>query len=176
MALFGIWTWLWVLLVRIWTWLSGFLVKFRTWLCGSLCQIRRWLLRVLWTRNRRWLLGKVGLETENVAGRFPRCWALPWPPMPADQARLFQPAQLDVQRSARDFGIGGQLVLRRKAAGPEGVPVAQMPQHKLGCGMQPALQDRPFGAQLAHSAAVTVRRWTMAAIRAMRASAYAWRI
>ena len=174
--MFGIWTWLWVLLVRIWTWLCRFLFQIWTWLCGHLCQIRRRLLPAFPSGTRRWRLGKIVIETENVAGRFPRCWAAPRPPMPADQTRLFQPAQLDVQRGTRDFGIGSQLVLRRKAAGPGGVPVAQMPQHKLGCGMQPALQDRPIGGQFAHSAAVAVRCRTMAAIRAMRSSASAWRI
>jgi len=163
--LFQIWTWLCVLLLQIWTWL-----------CGSLRQIRRWLLPAFSSGIRRWLLGKVGFETENVAGRFPRCRAAPRPPKPADQTRLFQPAQLDVQRGTRDFGIGGQLVLRRKAAGPGGVPVAQMPKHKLGCGMQPALQDRPIGGQLAHSAAVIVGRHAIDAIRAMPASASARRI
>lgn len=174
--MFQIWTWLWVLLIRIWTWLCRSLRQIRRWLCGHLCQIRRWLLPALPSGIWRWLLGKIVLETENVAGRFPRCRAAPLPPLPVDQARLFQPAQLDVQRGAGDFGIGGQLFLRGKAAGQGGVPVAEMPKHQLGRGMQPALQDRPTGGQIAHSAAVTVRRRRMAAIRAMRASASAWRI
>ena len=174
--MFQIWTWLWVLLLQIWTWLCRSLCQIRRWLCGHLHQIRRWLLPASPAGIRRWLLGKVDLETENVAGRFPPLWTLPGPPKRADQTRLFQPAQLDVQRGARDFGIGGQLVLRRKAAGPEGVPVAEMPKHKLGCGEQSSLLDRPVGGQFAHSAAVAVRRLAMDAIRAMRASASAWRI
>jgi len=152
-------------LLRIWTWLFAILF-----------QIRTWLLPVSMSRIWTWLLRKFALEAEQVAGRFALLCALFRPPLSADQTRLLQLAQVRVQRSARDFGIGGQLVLRRIAPEIRRVPVAKIPEDKLGRGHQPALLDRPVGGFVAHSAAVTVRRLTMAAINAMRLSASSWRI
>ena len=96
--------------------------------------------------------------------------------MPADQPRRFQLFEMGVERRARDFNIGRQLVLRRKAPEIRVVAIAKMPEHQLGRWHQPALLDRPVGCLVAHELAVTVRRLTMACISAMRLSASARRI
>lgn len=83
---------------------------------------------------------------------------------------------MGVEAGAGDFGIGRQLVLRRETPVIRVVPVAEMPEDELGRRRQPALLDRPVGGTMAHELAVTVSRFTIASISAMRRCASSWRI
>ena len=123
----------------------------------------------IWT----WGWGEFLLEAEEVPGRPLALRVIVEAPFTAEQPGLFQLVEVGVQAGAGDFGIGRQLVLRRKTPEIRVVPIAKMPEDKLGRGHQPALLDCPVGGLVAHSAAVTVRRLTIAAINAMRLSASA---
>ena len=135
-------------------------------------RLLRFSMSRIWTR----LGPEIVLEAENVTGGFLFAGHLVDPSLPQDQPRSFQFFEVSVQLRAGDFGIGRQLVLRRETPEIRVVPIAEIPEHQLGHGAQPALLDCPVGGLVAHSAAVTVRRLTIAAIRAMRRSASAWRI
>jgi len=136
----------------------------------------RWISRALGTtriRTRR--SPEIVLKSQNVAGRFAPVRAFGMAPVPADQPGGFQLFEVDIQRRAGDFGIGRQLVLRRETPEIRVVPVAEIQEHQLGHGAKSALPDRPVGGLVAHSAAMTVRRFTIACIRAMRLLASSWR-
>ena len=126
----------------------------------------------IWT----WLWGKFLLEAEEVPGRPLAFRVFGEAPFAADQPGLFQLVEVGVQAGAGDFGIGRQLVLRRETPVIRVMPVAEMPEDELGRRRQPALLDRPVGGSMAHSAAVTVSRFTIASISAMRRCASSWRI
>ncbi len=53
----------------------------------------------------------------------------------------------------RDLDIGCELILGGEAAVVGVVPVAEVPEDKLGRRRQPALLDRPVGGTVAHGAA-----------------------
>lgn len=118
----------------------------------------------IWT----WLWGKFFLKAEEVPGRPLAFRVFGEAPFAADEPGLFQLVEVGVQAGAGDFGIGRQLVLRREAPVIRVVPVAEMPEDELGRRRQPALLDRPVGGAMAHSAAVTVSRFTIASISAIR--------
>ncbi len=143
---------------EIWTWLLPISMSgFWKWVGAGFGVERQFRLR-----------RKLGLEAEKVPGRLPPVGALGVASLPADQPGLFQLVEVHVQTGAGDFGIGRQLVLRREAPVVRVVPIAEMPEDELGRRRQPALLDRLVGGSMAHSAAVTVRRRTIASISAIR--------
>jgi hypothetical protein len=73
-------------------------------------------------------------------------------PDPTNESAYFQLVEVAVQRCPTDLAITRQSNLRREAAKVRVEPVAKMPEHDFGGGLQPALLDSPIGGVVAHCA------------------------
>ena len=93
-----------------------------------------------------------------------------------DHAATFHVGQYPTHRALAQRGLIGKGFLRRPTdAGLVCIVGQHEEQHLFGDAARGIIQ-RPGDGLNAHSAAVTVRRFTIAAIRAMRLSASYWRI
>ncbi len=92
------------------------------------------------------------LEPQDVAGRQLALGHGIEPRHPPQQAHCLQLAEVIVQRGPADLTVMRQPVLRGKAAVVGVEPVAEVPEHDLGRGLQPALLDGPVGGLVAHGA------------------------
>ena len=126
--------------------------------------IRRWVATLFFLRSRNSVSGfrsllwwKAVLKPQDVACRQALVGVGILRANPVDQAQLLQLGKVIVQCRDRHFRIVRQPRLRRETAEVRIVPVAQEPQHDLGCRFQPALLDSPDGCFVAHGA--TRRAW-----------------
>ena len=122
----------------------------------ALEKIRRWGIIFLHDFNksvaafRRWLLRESLLEPDDIAGgKAPMAVGI-MGAHAVDQAQSLQRRQMIVQGRDRYFRILGQSRRGRETAEILVVPVAQIPQHDLGCRLQPALLDGPVGGGVAY--------------------------
>ena len=92
------------------------------------------------------------LEPQDVAGGQLALGHGIEPRHPPQQAHGLELAKVIVQRRPADLAVMRQPVLRGEAAVVRVEPVAEVPEHDLGRGLQPALLDGPVGGLVAHGA------------------------